>query len=1320
MAGTVSGTYTTGLILSSNPTTITGTALVGNTAATGAAVLGAAGTTWTLTNLGTIAESGNGAGMGVAFAALGTIVNAGTIGGGGFGVSLAVGGTVVNAGSIAGLGASGVGIEFGPSASGGPVTNQSTGVIYGTGDGIYVRAGAGPGTIVNAGTIAAGGAAAFAGAVLFSGGVVSNASGATITGYRIGVTMSQAAGGTVTSTVINAGSIGGTVYDGVWMQSSGTVTNASGGVITGGYSTYGAGVYLQAGGSVTNQSGGTIGGLRGVYALNDAATVVNGGDIIGSGTTIGAAVAVAYGGVYLGAGGSVTNQSTGTISGYDGVNVKGAAGTVVNAGTIAGNSTYGSAAGVYLSAGGSVTNQAGGTISGFYGVKAVTVAATVVNAGTIAGVYTSDYINADGVFLAAGGSVTNQATGAIYGRNDGVSITGGRGTVVNLGTIHSRLNSGYGGQGVRLDQGGLIVNGGPGGTTSAAYINGYNGGIIFGPTGTDTLVNFGTVAGDEGFVGASLLTGTVINGASGVTGASIKSGYEENGVVIYGPGTVTNYGTIIGLAENGAGRAVYGVSVGGSGSVASFISNLGAAAVISGYVAVYAGQNATVTNSGTLLSTQAFGGIAPYNAVIFGGGTNRLIIDPGAVFIGDVFGSGPVSRTPYNGLGQNTIVLGTAHGIGTTTMELASGASAGTLSGLGTKYIGFSAITLDSSATWTLAGSNTLASGVTLYNSSLLIDSGTLTNAGIISGNAVKALVLTTGAQLTNQSGGTISGSHFGVTASGAATVVNAGLLSDAPATTTNSGIYFTAGGSVTNQSGGIISGRYGIFDKTGTLLLTNAGSIAGTVDGIKLGGGATITNQPGGTISGATDAILFASGVSNRLVDAPGAVFAGSVVAAGTTTMELASAASAGTIAGFGTSITNFTSLVFDSGAQWTVAGNGSASGLGTLAITGFTLNDTIDLTGFVAVSDTFANNILTLTSATSAKETLHIQGAFTSGRFQLINDQAGGTDIVICFAAGTMIDTPGGEVRVETLAAGDLVRTLHNGARPVKWIGKGKVLSTRGRRTAATPVIVCKDALGKDLPRADLRVTKAHSLYIDEVLIPVEFLVNHRSIVWDDRAQELEIYHVELDSHDVLIANGVAAESYRDDGNRWLFQNANPGWEAAPQEPYAPVLTGGPVVDAAWRRFLDLSGPRDLPPLTDNPGLHLVVDGKRIDPADRHGLSYVFCLPAGAESVHVASREVVPAEMGFARDPRSLGVALRRIVLKQGSRSEVLTAADARLADGFHAFEAAEDLRWTDGYAGLPIEMFALFDGPVDLVVTLAVTTTYPDHGEAGARAA
>jgi hypothetical protein len=281
------------------------------------------------------------------------------------------------------------------------------------------------------------------------------------------------------------------------------------------------------------------------------------------------------------------------------------------------------------------------------------------------------------------------------------------------------------------------------------------------------------------------------------------------------------------------------------------------------------------------------------------------------------------------------------------------------------------------------------------------------------------------------------------------------------------------------------------------------------------------------------------------------------------------------------------------------------------------------------------------------------------------------------------------------------------------VKWVGRGKVLATRGKRTAATPVVVCKGALADNVPNRDLRVTKAHSLYLDGVLIPVEFLVNHRTILWDDRAQEVEIYHVELDSHDLLLANGAPAESYRDDGNRWLFQNANSGWHLPPQEPCAPVLTGGPVVDAVWRRLLDQSGPRPALPLTEDADLHLVVDGVRLDGARSEG-RVVFRLGGGAGEVRLVSRAASPAELGVARDPRVLGVALRRFEVWQGRRVAVVEADDDRLTDGFHEYEAVCEHRWTDGDARLPEEMFAGFEGPVDVVAHLTGTTQYLVFGE------
>jgi hypothetical protein len=135
-------------------------------------------------------------------------------------------------------------------------------------------------------------------------------------------------------------------------------------------------------------------------------------------------------------------------------------------------------------------------------------------------------------------------------------------------------------------------------------------------------------------------------------------------------------------------------------------------------------------------------------------------------------------------------------------------------------------------------------------------------------------------------------------------------------------------------------------------------------------------------------------------------------------------------------------------------------------------------------------------------------------------------------CFLKGTKILTAEGERRIEDLAIGDLLPTAFGGLRPVQWIGRyprKKSDQSRPWVKDALPVRIARSALGPNLPHADLYVTAAHSLLIDGVLVPAEMLINGATITRHEAcgADELEYFHIKLETHDVVYAEGVAAET-------------------------------------------------------------------------------------------------------------------------------------------------------------------------------------------------
>ena len=137
-----------------------------------------------------------------------------------------------------------------------------------------------------------------------------------------------------------------------------------------------------------------------------------------------------------------------------------------------------------------------------------------------------------------------------------------------------------------------------------------------------------------------------------------------------------------------------------------------------------------------------------------------------------------------------------------------------------------------------------------------------------------------------------------------------------------------------------------------------------------------------------------------------------------------------------------------------------------------------------------------------------------------------------VKCFLKGARILTVAGETRVEDLAVGDLLPTMFGGPRPIEWIGRYTL--KRGTPSKpwpkdSQPVRIARSALAPSVPHADLYVSQAHAVLVDDVLISAGCLINGTTITLDEASERdtLEFFHIKLASHDVITAEGAPAET-------------------------------------------------------------------------------------------------------------------------------------------------------------------------------------------------
>ncbi|HEY2177487.1 MAG TPA: hypothetical protein VGH15_02800 [Caulobacteraceae bacterium] len=898
----------------------------------GVDILGAAGT---LTNLGRI--EGTGPRGAILFGSGASVVNGSSavttaLIEGAYGIDLPAGGVVDNYGTVLGLKDSGIGV------TGGTVTNGSatdpaaliSGVDYGV---VFFT---NPGTVNTFGTVTATGTLG-TGIRLENGGRVNNGSAADKTALVQGESYGVAAAAKAT------------------VSSFGTVAASYQGIA----------VQLKAGGLITNGSTGDLSArLTGFYGavIQGAVGTVNNFAVIG-GPHSESAILLADGGRVVNGG---ATDTAALAHGHEAIIIDGAAGTVVNFATVladdAGGAFGGLQEGVYLAAGGAVTNGSSGDtaarIEAAYAIVSA-MAATVSNFGLI----TADQI---GVKLKDGGRVTNgsatDTTATIFGAgSNGLYSKAGPLNLTNFGTI---ANGEGGGSAVYSAVGGVLTNGGT--SDRAALIEGFEGLVA-----ADNVVvdNFATIAGEVS-LGVGLGTGSVLNNEAG--------GYilGPTGVHVAAYATVNNFGTISAMTAR---------SVDMTSPHAVLRAEAGSKFV--GVISAYTGLVDVVAGVASATGIDSQGKLIGAGTLSLNGGVSQF---SGKVSLG-------VAKIVESGVG--TVVEIATNAVDGKIWDQAGGtlqidgADKMTFNGTGNRFSG----TVSGTGEVLLSGGADTFSNVDLTIANTVINKAAATFSGTV---GIDGMVTATSTSLTVAAGGaTLKGGGLFILSNNATNSLHG---ASAAAILTNEAILRGAG-----QLGG------------GTLSLVNSGSIeSGFTNALIVDTGADTILNTGTIVALSGGGLIIASPVDNTgILETVGTLTAeAAVIGAGTVDILSGAALFA---AGFNEAV------VFGSSGRLALAH--SASFTNTIAGFSHTGTTSLDLEdiGFsgttkATFSGTTASGILTVTDGTHTAH-IHLTGNYTAAKWTLTNDGTGGTKVVdptksvahaLAAAAAGLAQTPPGGV--------------------------------------------------------------------------------------------------------------------------------------------------------------------------------------------------------------------------------------------------------------------------------------------------------------------
>ena len=393
------------------------------------------------------------------------------------------------------------------------------------------------------------------------------------------------------------------------------------------------------------------------------------------------------------------------------------------------------------------------------------------------------------------------------------------------------------------------------------------------------------------------------------------------------------------------------------------------------------------------------------------------------------------------------------------------------------------------------------------------------------------------------------------------------------------------------------------------------------------------------------------------------------------------------------------------------------------SLTGSGAVAGDTVQLyNGTGTASQMGSSYILTAADITAGFATVQT-GTLVNGTTYAITarvtDQAGNQSLAsasftvtedasaVCYVQGTRILTPAGEIPIEQLAVGGSVLTATGTTESIKWVGRREItLATHPRPETVAPIRIKQNAFAENVPHRDLLLSPDHGVYIDGKLICARQLVNGSTIRQEAGWTSVKYFHVELNAHAILLAEGLTAESYLNTGNEGFFANSggprtlHPNLTDETDYPtreagsVAPFIWDEETVRPIWQRLSDracaLGQPLPQVDVTTDTELHVLVKGRRVEPLYKNNGLFIFALPPGTKAVHLVSRAGSPADARpWLEDRRYLGVYIERIVIRGTNNLQELPLDHPDLAQGWWALEqnGASMRRWTNGDALLPL---------------------------------